>query len=106
MSGKQIVTDWVMVPLVLVVLIGGFAMNIKAVENQNADLSKKLDAVQAQLTALKQAQKNLVVRTVPATKDDAKKPTDGNDDAATDDKAKPDAPDTKKDDDKPADIPL
>jgi len=106
MSGKQIITDWVMVPLVLVVLIGGFAMNIKAVENKNADLAKKLDAVQAQLTAIKAAQKNVVVKTVTA-------PTDG-DAAKKDDVKKPDASDTKKDDDgkkkkdddEEADVPL
>ena len=117
MSGKQIITDWVMVPLVLVVLVGGFAMTIKAVETQNADLGKKLDAVHAELTALKSAQKNLVLRAAPATstdavktKPDATKP-DATKDAtkdATEDATEGDNKDDNKknDDDEPADVPL
>jgi|GEM_PF-5156125 len=104
MSAKQIITDKVMVPLVLVVLIGGFAMNIKAVESRNADLSKKLDLVQAELAAIKKAQKNLVVRaaptpdTKPAAKDDATPPADTAGDK-TDGKA-------RSDDDQPDNPPL
>lgn len=102
MSAKEIITDKVMVPLVLVVLIGGFAMNIKAVESRNADLSKKLDVVQAELAAIKKAQKNLVVRAVPAptkaTTDDATKP-DNNDDTT-------EPPVKKTDDNQPDNPPL
>lgn len=103
MSAKEIITDKVMVPLVLVVLIGGFAMNIKAVESRNADLSKKLDLVQAELAAIKKAQKNLVVRaaptpdTRPAARDKATPPADAGD--KTGDK-------TKSDDDQPDNPPL